>query len=52
MKLKAHTKVRNPVARSPLLHKGGLHHSEDIQTVHRKNRKQSKLSLKRMDWNQ
>ncbi|SDB90698.1 hypothetical protein [Acinetobacter boissieri] len=50
MKLKAHSKIRNHVARSPLLQKGGLHQTEEVQTLHRKHRKQAKLAIKRMDW--
>ncbi|MBF7686749.1 hypothetical protein [Acinetobacter rathckeae] len=50
MKLKAHAKIRNHVARSPLLQKGGVHHTEEFQALHRKQRKQAKLAIKRMNW--
>lgn len=50
MKLKKHQAIRNPVARSPLLQKGGLHQTEQVQSIHRKNRKQAKLALKNTDW--
>lgn len=43
-------KVRNPVALSPLLHKGGMHETEKPKAVHRKERKQQKLSLRKTDW--
>lgn len=52
MKLREMTKikVRNPVALSPLLHKGGVHETEKPQAVHRRNRKASKQHLRKTDW--
>ncbi|WP_171257520.1 hypothetical protein [Acinetobacter qingfengensis] len=43
-------KVRNHVALSPLLHKGGVHESEKPKTVHRRERKQAKQLLKKSFW--
>ena len=43
-------KVRNPVALSPLLQKGGIHESEKPKAQHRKSRKESKLLLKKTNW--
>lgn len=52
MKIKAmpKIKVRNPVALSPLLHKGGVHETEKPKAVHRKVRKQQKLDLRKTNW--
>ena len=35
-------KVRNPVALSPLLHKGGIHETEKPRAQHRRERQNSK----------
>lgn len=52
MKLKAmpKIKVRNPVALSPLLQKGGVHETEKPKAVHRRERKQQKVCLRKTDW--
>lgn len=52
MKLKAmpKIKVRNPVALSPLLHKGGVYETEKPHTIHRRERKQHKVGLRKIDW--
>ncbi|WP_336153076.1 hypothetical protein [Acinetobacter ursingii] len=43
-------KVRNQVALSPLLHKGGMHETEKPKAQHRRNRKQTKQWLKSSAW--
>lgn len=52
MKLKTmpKIKVRNPVALSPLLKKGGIHESEKPQAQHRKERKDAKKFLNKTNW--
>ncbi len=52
MKLKAMPKIklRNPVALSPLLHKGGVHESEKPKATHRRERKVQKQILQKTDW--
>lgn len=48
MKLKntSQVRARNKVALSPLLHKGGLHETEQPRAQHRRDRKQAKQWLK------
>lgn len=41
-------KVRNHVALSPLLRKGGIHEDEKPKAQHRKSRKAAKQNLKNM----
>ncbi|MCH7310366.1 hypothetical protein [Acinetobacter sp. ANC 4805] len=43
-------KVRNPVALSPLLQKGGVHESEKPKAQHRKARKEAKEFLNKTNW--
>ena len=43
-------KVRNHVALSPLLQKGGVHESEKPKAQHRKTRKDTKLLLNKTNW--
>lgn len=43
-------KVRNPIALSPLLHKGGIHETEKPKAVHRRERKTSKQQLRKTNW--
>ncbi|WP_165443227.1 hypothetical protein [Acinetobacter ihumii] len=43
-------KVRNQVALSPLLHKGGLHETEKPKAQHRRERKQTRHWLKSTAW--
>jgi hypothetical protein len=43
-------KIRNPVALSPLLQKGGIHESEKAQAQHRKSRKDAKQVLNKTNW--
>ena len=43
-------KVRNPVALSPLLHKGGVFEDEKPKAQHRRDRKQQKLALQKTNW--
>ena len=43
-------KVRNQVALSPLLHKGGLHETEKPKAQHRRERKQARQWLKSSTW--
>ena len=52
MKLKNMQKIkaRNPVARSPLLHKSGVFETEKPQATHRRERKASKHQLRKTDW--
>lgn len=52
MKLKDMSKIkaRNPVALSPLLHKGGIHESEKPKAQHRKERKDTKKFLNKTAW--
>lgn len=52
MKLKKMPKIkaRNPVALSPLLHKGGVFETDKPQAVHRRERKQQKLNLQKTNW--
>ncbi|ENU79929.1 hypothetical protein F975_02266 [Acinetobacter sp. ANC 3789] len=52
MKLKTMPKIkaRNPVALSPLLHKGGIHESEKPKAEHRRMRKAMKHELKAKYW--
>ncbi|WP_171334199.1 hypothetical protein [Acinetobacter sp. CFCC 10889] len=52
MKLKKMPKIkaRNPVALSPLLHKSGMHETEKPKAMHRRERKQSKQLLRKIDW--
>ncbi|MFC3172051.1 hypothetical protein ACFOGQ_14560 [Acinetobacter vivianii] len=42
-------KVRNPVALSPLLHKGGVHETEP-RAQHRRDRQNAKQQLKKQSW--
>ena len=48
MKLKKQSKikVRNRVALSPLMQKGGMHETEKPKAQHRRSRKESKQMLK------
>ena len=52
MKIKAmpKIKVRNPVALSPLLKKGGIHETEKPRAQHRRNRQQIKQQLNKGVW--
>ncbi|MGN5763690.1 hypothetical protein ACNQO6_04985 [Acinetobacter calcoaceticus] len=52
MKLKPmpQIKVRNPVALSPLLHKGGVHETEKPRAQHRRDRQAAKQQLKKQMW--
>ncbi|MFB2537683.1 MULTISPECIES: hypothetical protein [unclassified Acinetobacter] len=52
MKLKTlpKIKVRNHVALSPLLKKGGVFATEQPKAVHRRQRQQSKQQLRKTDW--
>ncbi|EFF81626.1 hypothetical protein HMP0015_2913 [Acinetobacter haemolyticus ATCC 19194] len=52
MKLKKmpQIKVRNPVAMSPLLKKGGVHETEKPRAQHRRNRQQTKQQLNKGIW--
>ncbi|BBF76513.1 hypothetical protein N5J48_07250 [Acinetobacter ursingii] len=43
-------KVRNQVALSPLLHKGGMHETEKPKAQHRRERQQTKQLLKSKRW--
>ncbi|MFG4603369.1 hypothetical protein ACFZ8N_13440 [Acinetobacter baumannii] len=43
-------KVRNQVALSPLLHKGGMHETENTRAQHRRNRQDTKQQLKKGVW--
>lgn len=40
-------KVRNHVALSPLLKKGGIHDKDNPKAYHRKERREAKLTLKK-----
>lgn len=52
MKLKTlpKIKVRNHVALSPLLKKGGVFETEKPKAVHRRERKQTKQQLRKTVW--
>lgn len=52
MKIKAmpKIKVRNPVALSPLLKKGGIHETEKPRARHRRDRQQTKQQLNKGVW--
>jgi hypothetical protein len=52
MKIKAmpKIKVRNPVALSPLLKKGGIHETEKPRAQHRRDRQQAKQQLNKGVW--
>ena len=52
MKLKQMPKIkaRNPVALSPLLHKGGIHATEKPRAQHRRERQNTKQQLKKAIW--
>lgn len=43
-------KVRNPVALSPLLHKGGVHETEKPRAQYRRDRQNAKQQLKKQSW--
>ena len=43
-------KVRNPVALSPLLQKGGIHETEKPRAQHRRDRQQTKQQLSKGVW--
>lgn len=43
-------KVRNQVALSLLLHKGGMHETEKPRAQHRRNRQDTKQQLKKGVW--
>ncbi|WP_171194742.1 hypothetical protein [Acinetobacter sp. A47] len=43
-------KLRNPVALSPLLHKGGVHETEQPRARHRRDRQQARQQLKKEVW--
>ena len=43
-------KVRNHVALSPLLKKGGIHESEKTKAQHRKARQNAKQLLNKTNW--
>ena len=43
-------KVRNQVALSHLLHKGGMHETEKPRAQHRRNRQDTKQQLKKGVW--
>lgn len=52
MKLKntSQIKARNKVVLSPLMHKGGLHETEQPRAQHRRDRKQTKHWLKQTNF--
>lgn len=52
MRLKAFPKikVRNHVALSPLLHKGGIHDDDHPKKIHRRDRRTTKAVLQKTDW--
>lgn len=50
VKLKSEMKIRNHVARSPLLKKGGMFMNEQAKVVHRRERKQAKQQLRHLNW--
>lgn len=43
-------KPRNYLALNPLLQKGGLHEKEDVEIARKKQRRQTKQSLRKKDW--
>lgn len=43
-------KIRNLLALTPLLKKGGIHDKDNPKTHHKKDRKATKLLLKRQIW--
>ncbi|MBJ9986307.1 hypothetical protein IAE19_12780 [Acinetobacter sp. S40] len=43
-------KIRNQVALSPLMHKGGMHETEKPKAQHRRERQQTKQMLKSTTW--
>lgn len=45
-------KPRNPLAFNPLLKKGGVHQEDNVKAVHRNSRRQTKQSLRKIDWTQ
>jgi hypothetical protein len=52
MKYKKLTRIkqRNLLALHPLLHKGGVHQEEDVDTARIRERKREQLRLRRTDW--
>ena len=47
--LKNATKPRNHLAFNPLLKKGGVHHKDNVEVVHKKKRRETKQSLRQKD---
>lgn len=47
---KSAMKIRNHVARSPLLKKGGMFASEQAKAVHRRERQHCKQQLRHANW--
>lgn len=45
-------KPRNPLAFNPLLKKGGVHQEDNVKMAHKNSRRQTKQSLRKMDWTQ
>lgn len=43
-------KPRNYLALNPLLQKGGLHEKDDVDIARKKQRRQTKQSLRKKDW--
>ena len=43
-------KPRNYLALNPLLQKGGIHDKEDIDSVRKKTRRETKQQLRQTDW--
>jgi hypothetical protein len=43
-------KERNLLVLHPLLHKGGVHQEEDVDTARIRERKREQLRLRRTDW--
>lgn len=43
-------KERNHLVLHPLLHKGGVHQDEDVDTVRMRERKREQLRLRQTDW--
>ncbi len=50
IKVMSKIKVRNQVALSPLLHKGGIHETEKPRAQHRRDRQDAKQQLKKCVW--
>lgn len=43
-------KLRNYLALNPLLQKGGIHEKDDIAIARKKQRRQTKRNLQKIDW--